>query len=110
MARFAFERTSLFGATYRWRQLHLVTDGKVTTVEMLPALWEGWNVKTVRDSKQEDWADYTTQEPQSAEYIAEWIRHNWTHEGADVKEIDPSDVDGVIERFKGRQPPPKILL
>lgn len=92
MTRFAFQRGSEPGDRYAWRQLHLVTDNRVVTLDLEPALIAGWSVKSIHESGQDDWPGY------DATGIADWIRQNW----APLTEIHPDHFDDVLRRYRAR--------
>jgi len=93
MQRRAFQRSGKYG-NCKWRQLHLVEDGAVTTLELKPALLDGWRVTELRKSAGDDWPGM------SAEAIAHYIATNWAD--CELVEIVPTHFDEVMERYQKR--------
>jgi hypothetical protein len=71
-----------------WRHYSVVTDQRVTLVELVPALFEGWRVDRIEIQEGPDsWGD------QSQESISSWIEHNRD----DVRITDRTRVNEVVE-------------
>ncbi|KKW46580.1 MAG: hypothetical protein UY96_C0003G0083 [Parcubacteria group bacterium GW2011_GWB1_56_8] len=90
--RIAFQRDGdCYG--HMWRQLHLIEKDQITHIDLEPALMAGYRVVKVRYSPTpDDWPDM------SIASIRSWILANWN----DPIEIDPTEVDTVLARYRER--------